>query len=334
MPQVSVLLPVRDAAATLLSALRSLGAQSLEDHEVIAVDDGSTDGSAELLLAAAREDPRVRVERAASPGLVPALNHALHLASAPLVARMDADDVARPERLALQVERLEDDAALGVLGSRVELLPSPGLACDGMVAYVAWQNELLDHEAIVADLFVESPFVHPSVALRRDALVALGGWRDTGGPEDYDLWLRAHAAGWRFGKRPEVLLLWRDRADRLTRRDPRYAAARFLERKLQALLGGPLAGPQPVVVWGAGKLGKAWARALGAAQRPAQALVEVDPRKLGQRIHGAPVVPVSEAARWPDAWHLSAVGQPGARARIRAEARALGIPARRVIAVA
>jgi hypothetical protein len=203
-----------------------------------------------------------------------------------------------------------------------------------MRAYVAWQNGLLDQTAISADLFVESPLVHPSVMLRRAALVALGGYRAGAFPEDYDLWLRAHAAGHRFAKCPEILLLWRDRAERLTRRDPRYAPARFRERKLEALLSGPLREPLPVVVWGAGKLGKAFARALRDRGRAPSAFVEVDPAKLGQRIHDALVVGVESAPGLFRAWHLAAVGQPGARERIRAAAEEAGIPPQRVIAVA
>ncbi len=329
-----MLLPVRDAEATLPEALRSLRDQSLEDHEVIAVEDGSRDRSAEILAAAAREDRRVRVVSTPARGLVPALNLALGLATAPLVARMDADDVAHPGRLALQAERLRSDPALHVLGSRVELLPSPGLPSAGMRAYVEWQNELLEHGAIVGDLYVESPLVHPSVTLRRAVLLGLGGYRDAAGPEDYDLWLRAHAAGLRFGKCPEVLLQWRDRPDRLTRRDPRYAAARFLERKLEALLEGPLRDDAPLVLWGAGRIGKSWARALASRGRPVAAFVEVDPGQIGQRIHGACVLDVAAAAAWPAAWHLAAVGQAGARGRIRAAATQAGIPGPRVIAVA
>src|SRR5258708_21982741 len=99
MPRVTVLLPVRDSLPTLADCLRSLTAQTLEDHEVVAVDDGSRDGSAELLEAYARTDPRLRVVRTEARGLVPALNTALGEARAPLVARMDADDLAHRERL-------------------------------------------------------------------------------------------------------------------------------------------------------------------------------------------------------------------------------------------
>ena len=142
--------------------------------------------------------------------------------------------------------------------------------------------------------FVESPLVHPSVVLRTEALRALGGWRDGPFPEDYELWLRAIDAGRRFARLPEVLLRWRDTPSRLTRSDPRYGRDRFLATKLEALCRGPLSG-RPAVVWGAGPIGKSWSRALAAAGRAAAAFVEVDPRKIGTRIHGVPVLALPEA---------------------------------------
>jgi glycosyltransferase involved in cell wall biosynthesis len=325
-PRVSVLLPVRDASATLPECLASLAAQLLDDHEVIAVDDGSRDGSAELLAAAARADARVRVVTQAATGLVAALNRGLTHARAPLLARMDADDVAHPQRLALQASRLDDEPALMALGSRVRLVGSPGARNDGMRAYVEWQNRVLHPDDIARELYLESPLVHPSVTMRSDALRALGGYRETGGPEDYDLWLRAAAAGWRFAKLPEVLLDWRDAPDRLTRTDPRYHADRFRAAKLDALAAGPLAGRRAAVVWGAGKVGKAWSRDLRARGHGVAAFVEVDPRKIGQRIHGAPVVDVAQAASVEGApLHLAAVGSAEARERIRNEAARLGL---------
>ena len=324
-PLVSVLLPVRDSLDTLGECLHSLRAQTLQEHEVVAIDDGSTDGSRALLEETARADPRVRVVSNRGRGLVDALNHAATLARAPLLARMDADDVAAPFRLELQAARLLRDPTVSVLGCRVRLLPAPGLPHAGMDAYVAWLNELLLHEDIVRDLLVESPLAHPSVMLRQELFQALGGYRDTGGPEDYDLWLRAHAAGARFAKCEEVLLDWRDSPARLSRRDARYARARFQDAKLEALLRGPLQGARPVVLWGAGPIGKGWARALLKAGRVVLAFVEVSPRRLGRHIHGIPVLPVEAAAAHRDALHMAAVGQPGARARIREAARSLGL---------
>jgi glycosyltransferase involved in cell wall biosynthesis len=320
-----VLLPVRDAAATLGACLDSLAGQTLADHEVVAVDDGSRDGSGDVLRARAREDPRIRVVHTPPRGLVPALRAALSAARAPLVARMDADDVARRERLALQAEWLERDRTVDVLGGRVVLTAAPGeRPGEGMRAYVEWQNGLLDHDAILRDRFVESPLVHPSVAMRTEALLRLG-WRDFDGPEDYDLWLRAIDAGLRFAKLDEVVLEWRDTPGRLTRTDPRYSPTRFLARKLEALERGPLAGRRPAVVWGAGPVGKSWSRALRASGHEVRAFVEVDPGRIGQRIHGSPVVAVGGAAPLAGPLHLAAVGQKGARARIRAEMERLGL---------
>jgi glycosyltransferase involved in cell wall biosynthesis len=317
---------VRDAAATLGACLDSLAAQTLADHEIVAVDDGSRDGSSELLLARAAADPRLRVLRTPPRGLVPALTLALAEARSPIVARMDADDVARADRLARQAERLERDPSVDVLGTRVRLVAAPGeRAGPGMRAYVEWQNALLDHEAMARERFVESPLAHPSVAMRTDALRRLGGWRAFDGPEDYDLWLRAFDAGWRFAKLALPLVEWRDSGRRLTRTDPRYAPERFLALKLDALARGPLTVGRPAVVWGAGPVGKAWSRALRAAGHEVRAFVEVDPRKVGARIHGVPVVAVGPSALLRGPLHLAAVGQRGARERIRAEARRLGL---------
>jgi glycosyltransferase involved in cell wall biosynthesis len=331
-PAVSVLLPVRDARATLGACLDSLFAQTLDDHEVVVVDDGSVDGSAELLEERASRDPRLRALLGARRGLVSALNTGLAAVRAPLVARMDADDLSLPTRLALQKARLDADPSTHVLGSRVRL---EGARSEGLQAYVAWQNALVDHDAIARDRFVESPLVHPTVMMRTDALRALGGYRDFDGPEDYDLWLRAFDQGLRFAKLEDTLLIWRDSPRRLTRTDPRYSPASFQALKLEALLRGPLGGGRDVVLWGAGRVGRSWARALLSAGRRVVGFVEVDPRKIGKEVAGAPVVAVAAAGGWRGPLHLAAVGQKGARERIRAEAYRLGLEeGRDLVAVA
>jgi glycosyltransferase involved in cell wall biosynthesis len=320
---VSVLLPVRNAAATLGECLASLAAQTLADHEVVAVDDHATDGSRAILEAAARRDARVRVLDNPGEGLVAALNAAANAAGAPLLARMDADDVCHADRLRAQAACLQAVPGLSVLGTCVRLVGTSGRS-EGMEAYVRWLNGLLDHDAIVRDLFVESPLAHPTVMMRAEMLARLGGYRAFDGPEDYDLWLRARAAGARFAKLPDVLLDWRDGPGRLSRTDPRYAPARFRDLKIRALEAGALGG-RPTVVWGAGPVGKGWSRALRARGHEVAAFVEVHPGRLGQRIHGAPVVPVEAAAATPGALHLAAVGQPGAREEIRRHAARLGL---------
>jgi hypothetical protein len=193
-----------------------------------------------------------------------------------------------------------------------------------MRRYVEWTNGLLDHASMSHGLYVDAPLVHPSVMLRRAVLETLGGYREFDGPEDFDLWLRAHEHGFRFSKLPEVLLQWRDTPGRLTRTDARYRAERFQALKIEALGRRLLVGKRAVVVWGAGPIGKSWARALQASGHQVQAFVEVHPRRLGRSILGVPVVPVPAAAlRGP--LHIAAVGQPGARQRILFEMSRLGL---------
>ena len=297
---------------------------------MIALDDGSRDASAAILARAAAGDRRVRVIPGGG-GLVAALNVAAEAAKGELLARMDADDVASPERFARQVARLDGERALDVLGCRVAVRDDGAAGNAGMRAYVDWSNTLLTHEAIAADMLVESPLVHPSVMIRAATLRRLGGYRDFPGPEDYDLWLRSLAAGCRFGKLPEILLQWRDMPGRLSRTDPRYAAERFFDLKVESFLRGTPAG-EAVVVWGAGPIGKSWARELMVRGRVVRAFVEVDPRRIGQTVHGAPVVGVAAAAAYRCDVHLAAVGLPDARRRIREAAAGLGIE--RVVAVA
>ena len=316
-PLVSVLLPVRDEEAYLGEALASLSAQTLSGIEVIVVDDGSSDGSAAIAEAHARGDSRFRVVRQPPLGMVAASERARSEARAPLIARMDADDLALPERLELQAAAIREEG-LAAVGGRVEYFPETS---DGMRAYAAWLNGLVTVEAAERDLWVECPLPGPGLTARAE----LVSYRDRGWPEDYDLVLRIWARGGRFRNLDALVHRWRDHPSRLTRTQPAYELAAFRRCKVHFLRRTLLAGGRAAVVWGAGPTGKAFARELLEAGTPVAAFVEVDPRKLGKRIHGAPVVPVEQAARFPTALGLGAVAGPEARARVREAAAALGL---------
>jgi glycosyltransferase involved in cell wall biosynthesis len=322
-PLVSVLLPVRNGAATLGGALDSLLAQTLADFEVIVVDDGSGDGSDDLAKRYARADPRVRVVRRAPHGLVAALERGRSLARAPLIARMDADDVALPHRLAVQVAALEAEPALAACGGRVELFPRSAVR-DGMRRYEAWVNALVTAELAARDVFVECPLPHPTLVARAEAIDGAGGYRDRGWPEDYDLVLRLWARGLAFRNVTEVVLRWQEHPARLSRRSGAYAQGAFVRCKVHHLRETMLRGRDGAVIWGAGPVGKAFARELQAQGERVVAFVEVDPRKLGRRIHGVPVVPIEEAPGFGDALALGAVAGEQARAEIRQAAASQG----------
>jgi glycosyltransferase involved in cell wall biosynthesis len=314
-PRVSVLLPARDAEATVEVAVRSILEQTLSDLEVIAVDDGSSDATGAVLARLAAEDERVRVLTTPGLGLVGALNLGLTACHAPLIARMDADDESLPRRLEVSVAALDANPALAGVGTGVDIFrddrpPSPNLQ-----AYGRWLSSLTSPELLFRDRLVESPLCHPSVTLRRAALDAVAGWRDGDFPEDWDLWLRLLEAGHRLTAVSEVLHRWRDHDRRLTRQDARYALERHLDLKAD-VLARRFAGV-PLTLWGATETGRGLARRLLARGARVERFVELSPRKVGQRIHGAPVVRPEALGPPPEGHLLACVAAKGARDDIR-----------------
>jgi glycosyltransferase involved in cell wall biosynthesis len=315
-PVVSILLPVRNEQRYLPAALDSLYRQTLTSWELVAVDDGSSDGTPAILAEAARRDPRVRVIRSGERGLVPALNLGLEACRSSLVARMDGDDISHFRRLEFQEAYLAGNPAIDLVACGFRHIPRTGLGA-GMRAYEQWQNSLASHGEILRDLFVESPFVHPSVMFRRDTILSLGGYRDSGWPEDYDLWLRMAAAGIRFARLPQKLFFWRERPERATRTLPEYSAAAFRKCKLHHLKRCFLAGMSEVILAGAGREGRAWYRTLREEQVRVTRWVDVDPRKIGRVLHGAPVCDTDEVRAEKGLRMLVTVGTRGARDQIR-----------------
>ncbi len=331
-PRASILLPCRDAEPFLDACIESLAAQSEPRFEVLALDDGSSDGTGPLLRAWAARDPRVRLVDPDGSGIVAALRRLSGEARSPILARMDADDIARPGRLAVQLRLLSRQPGIAACGTGVRYFPRPGRG-SGYRRYEGWINGLTEPAAVERDLFVECPIAHPTLMVRRDAFEAVGGYSDAGGPEDYDLILRLSAAGCRMTNVPRILHQWRLGPHRLSERSERYSPDAFRCLKIAHLADGRIPAGRPLVIWGAGKVGKAFARAWlergGSAGRvrPVEAFVDLDPRKIGQRIHGAVVLhpedlPAFGAPARP--YTLLAVGTPGARREIREALRALG----------
>jgi len=327
-PSVSVLLPCRNAASTLDEAVESILRQTLDDLEVVAVDDGSSDETPQRLDHWARQDRRLRVLHRPPAGLIGSLSTGLAECRAPLIARMDADDRSHLERFASQAAMLSAGADLAAVGCLVEAFP-PEHVGPGLRLYLDWLNSLTTPEAIAREIYVESPLAHPSVMLRADWIRKVGGYQDHGWPEDYDLWLRLHAAGGRFAKVPQTLFYWREHPGRLTHGDPRYSIDSFLRAKTCHLSRGPLLGRQSVILWGAGIVAKKLSRLLLAGGLPLTAFVDVDPAKIGRTRRGLPVIgPQDFGALWrrsPRPVLLAAVGARGARALVREQITSFGL---------
>lgn len=315
-PLLSVLIPARNASATLDEAVQSLVAQTFEDWEAILVNDGSTDDTPLELQRWAKSDSRFRViNRDEHSGIVPALNAALAHARGEICARMDADDIASPYRFERQLDRLSH-GVVDVVGCQTKYFPEE-LVQDGARRYEGWLNSIITPEEHERDLFVECPLAHPTFMMRTETLRRLGGYQDDGWPEDYDLLLRLAMAGGRMAKVPEVMLHWRESETRSSRTLPQYQLGRFPLLRVHYLLQRELR-DREALIFGAGRVGKAHARALLDAGGRVHAFVDLDPRKIGQRPYGVPVLSQSEAlALRGGPYGLGAVAQPGQREELR-----------------
>ena len=182
-PPLSVVMPVHNAQPHLDAAIRSILDQSWTDFEFVIFDDGSDDGSTERLRQWARRDSRIRlVESVTNLGPAASSNAVVELARAPLVARMDADDVSHPDRLKAQLALLEQYPDVGLVGTMHETIDADGRTIRGPNSWRLCQRSW----------FV--PFPHGSIMFRRDLFDRVGGYREACVFwEDQDFFLRASA---------------------------------------------------------------------------------------------------------------------------------------------
>lgn len=319
-PSVSVILPCYNAAQTLEETLESLAAQTHKDFEVLAVDDGSTDNTADILNRWAKRDSRFKCFSRPHEGVISASNAGMLASIAPYIARLDADDRAHPQRLEKQLAFLNANPNIALVSCLVKAFPEEDVG-DGFRIYLEWLNALISDKDIRREIFVESPLPNPSVMIRREWMLRMGGYQDRGFPEDYDLYLRLYLAGARFAKIPEVLHEWREHPDRITHTDSRYSLENFLRTKAYYLARGPLKGRDAVIIWGSGMIGRRLAKQLERQDMPLVAFVDIDPKKIGRTRRGKPIIAPDELEKCWEQYQnpviLASVGSRGARKLIR-----------------
>ncbi len=209
-PAISVIMSVYNGARYLRAAVDSILAQSFADFEFLVVNDGSTDDSGAILRELAANDPRIRVIDRENRGLIASLNELVAAARAPLLARIDADDIAMPGRFAAQFAYLSAHPEIAILGTNTHELDEQGnlLHCDDF--YPA------DPKEAVKILPDGPPVCHPSVMMRAELVRKVGGYHAAfRHAEDYDLWLRASLHGG-IANLPDRLLLYRRSAEQVS----------------------------------------------------------------------------------------------------------------------
>jgi hypothetical protein len=197
-PAISVLMPVYNAGRFLAPALESVLAQTFPDFELIAIDDGSSDGSAEVLAEFAARDRRLRVFTQKNQGIVTTLNRAIELARATLVARMDADDLSRPDRFAKQVAYLSQHPEVAAVSGAMDYIDEGG-------TYLRTAFFPTAPATIAKELLHRNCVCHAPVMVRTAVLRVVGGYRKiVQYAEDYDLFLRISEVA-QIANLPDVL---------------------------------------------------------------------------------------------------------------------------------
>ncbi len=254
-PEISLILPFYNAEDTLEAAIKSILNQSLNDFEILLIDNNSTDNSTNIAQKLALTDLRIQLLFETKQGVANAMNCGLKKARGKFLARMDADDIAHPNRLEKQVAYLKKNTEIGFVGSEVEYVPHNKNTA-GFSRFVDWANSFHTPEEIELNRFIEIPIVNPTILFRRELFEKYGGCFDGDFPEDYEMQLRYLNAGVKMAKLPEQLLEWHDYSSRLTRCDERYSTEAFFRVKAKyfnswSVINNPF--HPNIWVWGAGR---------------------------------------------------------------------------------
>lgn len=240
-PLISVMMSVYNAERYVAEAIQSILGQTEGRFEFLIVNDGSRDASGSIIDRYAAQNSRIRAIHQENRGLIVSLNRMLDEARAPLVARMDSDDVSRPERFAVQLAWMQAHPDIAVLGTNTDELDADG-------AFFPCSDFHPEHPADIRErLMAASAMCHPSVMMRRDVIRALGGYRAAFRHcEDYDLWLRVSERHDLYNL-PDRLFLYRRSPDQVSEKHILVqaigaACARYAAQQRRAGLPDPFEG--------------------------------------------------------------------------------------------
>lgn len=239
MTLVSILLPVYNTERYIGRTISSLLGQTYKDIEIIVINDGSTDNTEKEILAL--KDARVKYYAQENQGLSRTPNRAFSLSSGEYIARMDADDLAFPEKIEKQVRYLESHPDVDMVGTWAEIW-------QGDTKTARAHRHPTEDRMIKTEMLFNNPFVHSTVLMRREVFAAIGGYSESPEdyPEDYEFLVRI-TERFRVANIPEILNVYRELPDSVCRKDARgprkipRGLARIAARNIARLVGGTVA---------------------------------------------------------------------------------------------
>lgn len=276
-------MPVKDTAPYLEACISSILEQTFADWELIAVNDQSSDDSLVLLEDFATKDKRVKVFTNSKPGLLQALRYGYSKTSGELIHRMDSDDKMPENKLQLMFNAWQGKESLVTGGT--EYFKDNGTVGDGFRRYDKWLREVARNQSHPIEMYRECVIPSNCWLVHREDFDAVGGFEPETFPEDYDLCFRFITGGLNIIGIDEVLHLWRDREDRISRNWEVYRDNRFYELKIDYFFKHSRLQERPLFLWGAGKNGKDLAKLILQKEEKLNWITDND-KKIGKDIYG------------------------------------------------
>ncbi len=299
-PVISILMPAKNAAKYLEECLDSIVNQSVQNWELLVVDDHSTDNTIEILNEYRDRDPRVSVWKNEGKGIIDALRTAFRKASGNFITRMDADDIMSMHKLRNLFELVKEVTHPCVAVGKVEYF-SEGILGDGFKQYAEWLNGLGEnHVKHFDEIFKECVIPSPAWMCSRDHLQMIGAFDESRYPEDYDLCFRFCVHNFEVRKTKDLVHHWRDYPERTSRNDEHYKDHRFLDLKMYYFINHFKANDRPLVIWGTGKTAKKIALSLN-ENGITYHWVTDNSKKIGHNIYGTIVEHFSKVKELNDA---------------------------------
>ena len=275
-------MPVKNAGPYLKPCLDSILAQTHTDWELVAINDGSSDGSEQVLMEYADKHKNITVAGSEGVGIISALRMAYSLCSGELIHRMDADDLMPAHKLEWMSDAMENGA---VVTGKVSYFCDELEVGDGFLNYTDWLNSLMEGGDFWRDVYRECPVPSSAWMMYRQDFERIGGFNSDLMPEDYDLAFRMLKYKLRVIRLNQVIHHWRDSETRVSRNEEKYFPIAYLPLKVHYFLELHRDDSKPLVLWGAGKKGKLVAKEL-LKRKVSFTWITNNEKKMGRDIYG------------------------------------------------
>jgi glycosyltransferase involved in cell wall biosynthesis len=312
---ISVVMPVKNTAQYLNECLDSILKQSYTSWELLVVDDGSTDESFKILKSYSDNDNRITIFKNNGSGIIDALRLAYSNSSGEMITRMDSDDIMSEDKLEVLGANLLSNGKGNIAVGLVKYFSENGVG-DGFKRYEEWLNSLTISGNNFNEIYKECVVPSPCWMLYREDLEKCGAFRPNRYPEDYDLTFRFYINGLNPIPCNKVLHYWRDYPTRTSRTDANYADNTFIEIKTHYFLEQEFDASKTLVLWGAGRKGKALAQLLIKKGIDFNWISD-NPKKIGKHIYDKEILPINELENINNGQSIVTVANPKSQLEIQ-----------------